>query len=279
MAPGTGTASRRASDGDRDQAIAILNNAVAIGELKPDEHEQRLQQALDATTLEALHQLTTDLTPPSSRTPWWSNRRLLSGGIGAALVVGLIIAAVNGPGPQRQPTQDTQGSNGVPTSSSTTSPASTSTFPSAAGVRPSPASAPVNGISIQVVPPGEFAQEDPADQCGFFGAEYTGGGANCYLVVQFNNTTSSTVSFTPVDLHMVDQTGDRYTVEPVAPPCYDTVDVHATATLGAQHHVLVQLCFPVMTGALPASLEGTGSLSGLNLTVPSDTYVGTWGGA
>jgi len=266
---GSETVAHRASDAARDQAIAILNNAVAIGELKPEEHEQRLQHALDATTVEALQQLTEDLTVPTQRTPWWSKqKRLLAvATLAVAVVAGVLVSQVSARVIGKPP----QGS-GV----ATTSPPS---LPSASGVRPSPISAPVNGIGIQVVPPGEFAQHDPADECGAFGAEYTGGGANCYLVVQFTNTSSSPVSVTPVDIRMVDQTGDSYSVGPVAPPCYDTIDVNAEATLNPHGHVMVQLCYAVMTGALPNSLKGTRSLSGLSLPVPSDSYVGTWGGA
>jgi hypothetical protein len=86
------------------------------------------------------------------------------------------------------------------------------------------------------------------------------------------------VHFTPVDLHMVDQHGTTYSVEPVAPPCYDAVDVNASASLTPHEQITVQLCYPVMTGALPQSLVGTGSLPGLNLAVPADSVAGTWGG-
>jgi uncharacterized protein DUF1707 len=265
-----GQGSRRASDADRDQAIAILNNALAIGELKSDEHEQRLQAAFDATTVEALRELTADLTPPSHRVPWWSTRRRALAAF-VALAVVVVVAALVSQEPQRPVVG--------PSHVSRVAAPPSSELPSASGVRPSPTSASVNGIDIQVVPPGEFAQHDPADECGAFGAVYTGGGANCYLVVQFNNTSSSTVSFTPVDLRMVDQTGDTYSVQPVAPPCYDSVDVNASTTLNPQGHVTIQLCYPVMTGALPQSMEGTRSLSGLSLTVPSNSIVGIWGGA
>jgi hypothetical protein len=142
----------------------------------------------------------------------------------------------------------------------------------------SPTSPAVNGIKTQVVPPGSFGSHDPADECGNFGADYQGFGNNCYLVIRFIDSGGSAVTFTPVDLHMVDQTGDQYTLEPVAPACYDTLDVNAPETLQPGQNVDVQLCFPVMTGALPQTMKGTGSLAGLTLSVPSDSIDGTWGG-
>ena len=143
----------------------------------------------------------------------------------------------------------------------------------------SPMSEAVNGLKIQVVPPGAFSSHDPADECGNFGAEYQGGGNNCYLVMRFINSGGSPVTFTPVDLHMVDQTGGEYMLEPVAPTCYDTLDVNAPQTLSPGDSVDVQLCFPVMTGALPQTMKGTRSLSGLTLTVPNNSIDGTWGGS
>jgi hypothetical protein len=136
----------------------------------------------------------------------------------------------------------------------------------------------VNGIEIQVVPPGSFGSYDPADECGNFGAQYQGGGNNCYLVIRFINPGASAVTFTSVDLHMVDQTGDEYMLEPVAPACYDTLDVNAPQTLQPGDSVHVQRCFPVMAGALPQTMKGTRSLAGLTLTVPTDSIDGTWGG-
>lgn len=77
---------------------------------------------------------------------------------------------------------------------------------------------------------------------------------------------------------MVDQTGDEYMLEPVAPSCYDTLDVNAPQTLQPGDSLEVQLCFPVMTGALPQTMKGTRSLAGLTLSVPTDSIDGTWGG-
>jgi hypothetical protein len=79
---------------------------------------------------------------------------------------------------------------------------------------------------------------------------------------------------------MVDQTGDTYSdIGFLEPRCYDRIDINASATLNPHDQTTVQLCYGVMTGALPQKLEGTRSLSGLSLNVPSDSYVGTWGGA
>jgi hypothetical protein len=105
------------------------------------------------------------------------------------------------------------------------------------------------------------------------------GGSNCYIVVSVTNTSASAVHFVPADLRMVDQSGDTYSIAPVLPKCYDTLDVNAPATLTPNAHVTVQLCYPVMTGALPQSLLGTEALDGLAITIPSESVVGTWGGA
>jgi hypothetical protein len=77
---------------------------------------------------------------------------------------------------------------------------------------------------------------------------------------------------------MVDQFGDIYSVAPVLPQCYDSADVNASTTLAAHQRVDVQLCYPVMTGALPQRLKGTRSLNRLTFSVPSDSIVGTWQG-
>jgi uncharacterized membrane protein len=280
-AQGSGSVARKASDADRDQAIAVLNNALAIGELQPDEHEQRLQAVFDASTVDALHQLTVDLTVPPTPVPWWSTRRRSLAAVMAAMAVMAVVAivvvvALVNQGSHQQGATSPYGTAATSTPSS--QPASPPT--STASVQASPSSAAVNGLVIQVVPPGAFGQHDPADQCGPFGGEYSGGGENCYLVVQFTNVSSQPVSFDPVDLRMVDQTGDTYSDNGfVNPPCYDTIDINAPATLTPHAHTMVQLCWPVMTGALPQKLEGTRSLSGLTLNVPSDSVDGTWGGA
>ncbi len=173
MTQQSGVVSQRASDADRDAAIAILNNAVAIGELKADEHEQRLQAALDATTVESLHNLTEDLTAPARHIPWRSRQRHLLAAATAALTIVVITIALVSHGTPEHVTGSSHRSLSTAPSSSTVPSAATSTtprvspssiVPSTSGVRPSPASVPVNGLEIQVVPPGGFAEHDPADE-------------------------------------------------------------------------------------------------------------------
>jgi hypothetical protein len=164
----SGVAAPRVSDADRDQAIAVLNNALVIGELSPEEHEERVQAALEASTVDSLRPLTADLTVPSERAQRWSNRRRVVSSIAVSVVIAVIVTSQT---PQRQ-------SPGV----------GQSAFD-------------VEGLTIQIVLPGTFAKHDPANECGDFGAEYQGGGDNCYLVVQFRNTKSSSLTFIPVDLY------------------------------------------------------------------------------
>ncbi|MGA2037213.1 MAG: DUF1707 domain-containing protein [Acidimicrobiales bacterium] len=87
------TVGLRASDADRDQAIEVLNNALAIGQLAPEEHEERLQAALGAATVDALGKLTADLRVlPHQRSRWSGGRRRVA----AAVVVVATGAAVTG---------------------------------------------------------------------------------------------------------------------------------------------------------------------------------------
>jgi hypothetical protein len=111
------------------------------------------------------------------------------------------------------------------------------------------------------------------------GAKIPGGGSNCYLVIRFTNTRASTVSFDPADLRMVDQSGDTYSPAPVFPQCYDSIDVNASESLRSRAQLTFQLCFPVMTGALPQQLVGTRTLNGLRYNVPQTAVLGTWGGS
>jgi hypothetical protein len=268
------TPSLRASDSDRERATEILNHALSIGQLSFDEHETRLQAALQATGVDELWRLTQDLTGTSNARP---KRRspgislaLVVGAIMAVLLAGIIGASLNG--------GTTSPVSRISGPTSTTLPIVTSTA-AARAVPPSPYSASSNGVTLRTIPPGEFGSHDPSDECGPFGAYSFGYGENCYVVVQFTNVSSSAVSVTPADIDMVDQTGDTYNrIEPVAPVCYDTIDVNAAQTLPPQGHLDVQLCWAVQTGALPQTLEGTGSLSGLTLAVPEASIVGTWGG-
>ena len=83
------TPSLRASDSDRERATEILNHALSIGQLSFDEHETRLQAALQATGVDELWRLTQDLTGTSNARP---KRR--SPGISLALVGGAIMAVL-----------------------------------------------------------------------------------------------------------------------------------------------------------------------------------------
>ncbi len=66
----------RASDSERDEAIKVLNNALTEGRLALDEHGDRIEAALEATTIEELTELTSDVHEPpplrsQSRRSWW----------------------------------------------------------------------------------------------------------------------------------------------------------------------------------------------------------------
>jgi len=256
---------QRASDADRDRAIEVLNNAVAIGQLTPDEHGARIQSALEAVTVADLAGLTKDVEGPprTKRRPQVRGRVVIACVLAAGLAA--VLTAVGHSGSVRPGGSAGQG---------TSTPA---TLPPALVVASRPSDV-VGGISIAVVRPGPFASHDPADYCGPFGTEYPGGGENCYLVVEFTNRSTAPVGVVPGDIKMVDQTGDTYRVSPVEPRCYDSVDVNESQVLPPKRSLTVQLCYPVMTGALPSRMEGSGLLEGLSLRVPPDSVVGTWGG-
>ena len=60
----------------RDAAINVLNDALTAGRLTLDEHGDRIEAALEATTLEELNDLTADVQEapvarPQSRRSWW----------------------------------------------------------------------------------------------------------------------------------------------------------------------------------------------------------------
>ena len=135
-------------------------------------------------------------------------------------------------------------------------------------------------LSVGIGAAVEVHRYDASNECGVFGATSTMiGGHNCYVVVQVTNVTSSPVNFVPADIRMVDQNGVGYTIEPVYPACYDSVDVNAPVGLRPHASTTVQLCYPVQTGALPQKLLGTASLTGLSFVVPPNAIVGTWGGS
>jgi hypothetical protein len=53
-----------ASDGDRDAAGGVMNEAFAVGRLTADEHGERVRAAYAARTLQELARLTADLPDP-----------------------------------------------------------------------------------------------------------------------------------------------------------------------------------------------------------------------
>lgn len=54
----------RASDGDRDQVVEVLREALMTGRLTQEEHAERLEQTLNARTLGELEPITADLAVP-----------------------------------------------------------------------------------------------------------------------------------------------------------------------------------------------------------------------
>jgi hypothetical protein len=273
----------RASDADRDAAIDVLTRALEFGRLTPEEHGDRTEAALRAQTLGQLDQLTKDLRTPKPPGPGPArSRRQVALALGAAALILVVIVAGVTSSRARRPSSAAQEPQASQTTQATQNPyaAQMKAQLAPAQVEASPLSASSRGLQVQVIPPSEaFSSHDPADKCGGFYTGFIGGASNCYIVVRFVNSSGSSVTFTPVDLQMVDQNGGRHTVGSALPACYDTLDVNAPQTLQAGGSLDVQLCFPgVVTGTLPQSLEGTGSLSGLSLSVPSDSIDGTWGG-
>jgi len=58
--------SQRASDADRERALALLQRAFADGRLSEDELRARIDRVLHATSQQALTELTHDVAAPSS---------------------------------------------------------------------------------------------------------------------------------------------------------------------------------------------------------------------
>jgi len=96
--------STRASDADRAQVCAILDNAYAGGELDADEHRQRCSSAMSAKTHIQLLELISDLQAPPpvfTQQPTiavrpnrkWIVGATAGGGIAAVAILGFIIAA------------------------------------------------------------------------------------------------------------------------------------------------------------------------------------------
>lgn len=59
----------RASDGDRDSVVQILNTAYGAGRISAEEHTERVDAALVAKTLDDLQPLTVDLVPSAAPGP------------------------------------------------------------------------------------------------------------------------------------------------------------------------------------------------------------------
>jgi hypothetical protein len=133
-------------------------------------------------------------------------------------------------------------------------------------------------LRATIGPAGIFAYHDQANSCGAYGTATQIGGENCYLVVTYANDGRSSLTFSPVDLDMVDQHGTKYGVASVIPACYDSVQINAPYTLQPNTTLTVQLCYPVQTGALPNALAGVYSLNGINFPVDSSSVQSLWGG-
>ncbi len=263
----------RPTRAERDRIVDRLRDAVGAGDLTVEEFEERLDAAYAVATSEQLLALVANLRParPQAERRMSNRSKALVGAVAVlCLVIGaFVLNATTGHTPKRT-------ANGASAPTPTSAPTSSSGVTSAS-VPSSPASS--ANLSFAVVPAGAFSGHDPADKCGDFGTAKVVGGNNCYLVVQFTNTSPSPVHFTPADLRMTDQTGDAYSIAPVLPTCYDSVDVNASETLLPHASLTVQLCYPVMTGALPQELQGTRTLDGLAASVPQSSVDGTWGGA
>jgi uncharacterized RDD family membrane protein YckC len=86
----------RASDADRERAVAFLHDAATEGRLNADELDDRIAQAFAATTYGELDALVGDLPIPIPETPmrptragWWPR-------FGAAVIDGLLIGLITG---------------------------------------------------------------------------------------------------------------------------------------------------------------------------------------
>jgi hypothetical protein len=226
-----------------------LREGLSAGLLTVEEFEERVDAAQIVRSTEELHALVAGLPPPrkgKSRQITRGQKAIVSALAFTVVLIAVAIAVSVGVHPH----VDT----------------------------PSTPVSPVN-LHVAVMPAGQFSGHDPADQCGAFGTKPVAGNGACYIVVSFTNTSPSAVNFVPADVRMVDQNSHTYSIGPVVPTCYDTIDVNAPTTLQPNADVIVQLCYPVVAGALPQTLQGTHALSGLTQTIPPDSIVSTWGGA
>jgi uncharacterized RDD family membrane protein YckC len=97
----------RASDADRERAVAVLHDAATEGRLSADELDERVARAFSATTYGELDTLVEDLPVPvrtsapaptrPARAGWWPRvGAFLIDGLLVSLVAGLLAAAVHG---------------------------------------------------------------------------------------------------------------------------------------------------------------------------------------
>ena len=267
----------RPTRAERDRVVDRLRDAVSNGDLTVEEFEERLDAAYGVANAEQLQSLVANLPPlpPKVKQRMTNGSKAIAAGA-ALLLLAIGVLALNGTNHPTTPAAHAASPTSAPTTV-LSAPACSSSTVSSSSVPSLPASA--ADLGFAVVPAGCFSGHDPADKCGAFGTAKVVGGSNCYLVIKFTNTGSSPVHFTPADLRMTDQTGDTYSIAPVLPTCYDTVDVNASETLLAHGSLTVQLCYPVMTGALPQELQGTRTLDGLSASVPQSSVDGTWGGS
>jgi hypothetical protein len=252
---------------DRDRAVDSLREGVSAGLLPLDEFEARLDAAYQVASMGELRALVAGLPTPARH----KHQRFSRGEKLFAALVLAVWAIVLG----------VAVSSGSPPSAKSNAGSHDAAPPrpkSLQSLHPStPATA--GDLRVAVVNSAQFSRHDPSNECGAFGTKTVVGGSNCYLAVRVTNTSLSAVNFVPADLRMVDQTGERYSIAPVLPKCFDTMDVNAPATLTPNASATVQLCYPVRTGALPRVLVGTEGLDGLSVPVPPESIEGTWGGA
>jgi hypothetical protein len=71
--------SLRASDADREEAVAHLRGEAAAGRLTVDELDERCERAYAARTMAELEELVADLPPPSAGVPARTERLPVSG--------------------------------------------------------------------------------------------------------------------------------------------------------------------------------------------------------
>ncbi len=253
------------TNADRERAVGSLKAAVGAGVISLDEFGERVQAAYAANSQDELELLllTRDGLPLLvPKTPPGPERRRWSSALPLVVVAIVVVLGVTLVALRSRSRPLTKALSVAPSS------------PSA----PTPPSAASRSLLVKVVHAGPFAEHDAANHCGSFGTAVSVGGNNCYLVVQFINIGSSSVGFIPADLRMVDYKGNAYSEAPVLPRCYDSTDINAPTTLGPHRSITVQLCYPVIVGALPAKLQGAFSLAGLSSPVLPTAVVGTWGG-